>query len=201
MPIWTRLILAVWMLWGLLWLAAWFWAERTVARPRRRIEAPYRIVNILGFVGIFGDGVMRWGDGGAIWQPFLSPLWQLPPSAGWAMVALAAAGLALGVSARLTLGRLWSAAVTRKEGHRVVDIGPYALMRHPIYTALILGALALAGAKATPLALLGCAAMIVGYSMKARVEERFLAAELGEAAYAAYRRRVPMLVPFARASR
>ena len=38
--------------------------------------------------------------------------------------------------------------------------------------------------------------MTVSFVMKLRLEERFLSAELGAEAYAAYRRRVPMLVPF-----
>ena len=197
MPIWVRLILAIWFVWGVVWIAAWLWADRTVARPARRAEAPYRIVNILGFAGIFGDGFLRRSGSITAWRPILPPLWRTPPALGWAMVALALAGLVLAIGARVTLGRLWSAAVTRKAGHRIVDSGPYALVRHPIYTALIMGAAALAVAKATPIALLGLAAIIIGYTLKARVEERFLSAELGAADYADYRARVPMLVPFA----
>ena len=88
--------------------------------------------------------------------------------------------------------------MTRKQAHRIVAEGPYRLVRHPIYTAIIMAAAALALVKATPLALIGLALLCWGYLTKARVEERFLAAELGPASYAAYRSRVPMLVPFTR---
>ena len=195
MAVWTRVILLIWIAWAAVWAAAWFWSDRTVARPPRRREAPYRIVNILGFVALFGDGARVTLLGGRTWLP---PLWQVPPALGWTLVGLALASAGLAVAARHTLGRLWSAAVTRKEGHRIVAEGPYALTRHPIYTALIGGALALAIAKGSPVALAGAALIIVGYVLKARVEERFLAAELGAEAYAAYARRVPMLVPFLR---
>jgi protein-S-isoprenylcysteine O-methyltransferase Ste14 len=90
---------------------------------------------------------------------------------------------------------LWSSTTTRKEGHRVVDSGPYALVRHPIYTGLSAAVVATALATATPLALAGGALMIYGLWRKAAHEEPFLSRELG-AAYDDYRRRVPMLVPF-----
>jgi protein-S-isoprenylcysteine O-methyltransferase Ste14 len=98
--------------------------------------------------------------------------------------------------ARIYLGRLWSGAITREEGHYIVDSGPYALVRHPIYTGLIGATLATGAAQATTTAIIGCIFVIVGLWLKARAEERFLSAELDPEAYAAYQRRVPMLVPF-----
>jgi protein-S-isoprenylcysteine O-methyltransferase Ste14 len=41
------------------------------------------------------------------------------------------------VWARVHIGRNWSGVVTIKEGHELVDTGPYALVRHPIYTGLL----------------------------------------------------------------
>jgi protein-S-isoprenylcysteine O-methyltransferase Ste14 len=98
--------------------------------------------------------------------------------------------------ARLTLGDLWSGHVTRKEGHVIVERGPYRLVRHPIYTGLIAAVFALALTIGSPAGLLGAALIAIGFAIKARLEERFLSAELGEAGYADYRRRTPMLVPF-----
>jgi protein-S-isoprenylcysteine O-methyltransferase Ste14 len=128
--------------------------------------------------------------------PLSTPLWQLEAAISWALVGLMAAGFALACWARVTLGKLWSAGVERKAEHRLIENGPYAMVRHPIYTGLIAAAVALVLVKATPLALIGLALTTIGFFVKARVEERFLAAELGEANYAEYRRRVPMLLPF-----
>ena len=58
--------------------------------------------------------------------------------------------------------------------------------------------MATAATEATPVALLGAIIIAIGLWVKARAEERFLAAELGPDAYESYRRRVPMLVPFVR---
>jgi protein-S-isoprenylcysteine O-methyltransferase Ste14 len=186
----------VWVVWGVVWIALGLWASRTKVAVPSRQQALYRVINIVAFTCMFAD-IYRPIPHGIRWTPFLPPLWRVPPSLGWLLVALALGGLVLAVSARLTLGRLWSAAVTRKEGHRIIDSGPYALVRHPIYTALLMGSAAISIAKGTPIALAGFALMILGYTLKARLEERFLAEELGERAYAAYRRRVPMIVPFA----
>jgi protein-S-isoprenylcysteine O-methyltransferase Ste14 len=106
------------------------------------------------------------------------------------------AGLAFSWWARIHLGRLWSSTITRKEGHRIVDTGPYGLVRHPIYTGLIAALLVTAAVDATIMALIGAASIILRLSLKARSEERFLMIELGGEAYQAYCRRVPMLIPF-----
>jgi protein-S-isoprenylcysteine O-methyltransferase Ste14 len=68
-------------------------------------------------------------------------------------------------------------------------------VRHPIYTGLLLALLAMAVAKGTVLGTVGFALAFLGLTLKARLEERWLAGELGSGAYADYRRRVPMLVP------
>jgi protein-S-isoprenylcysteine O-methyltransferase Ste14 len=97
--------------------------------------------------------------------------------------------------ARLHLGRLWSGAVTRKQNHHVVDTGPYALVRHPIYTGLIEACLLSAIAAGTVISLAGFAVITFGFWLKASLEERFLMQQLGAEAYGAYRQRVPMLLP------
>ena len=48
---------------------------------------------------------------------------------------------------RIHLGRLWSGTITLKQDHRIIDSGPYGLVRHPIYTGLILSILATAAAQ------------------------------------------------------
>jgi protein-S-isoprenylcysteine O-methyltransferase Ste14 len=78
----------------------------------------------------------------------------------------------------------------------VIDTGPYALVRHPIYTGIIAAIVATAAAQATVTGITGAALVVFGLWLKARAEERFLTAELGADAYGGYRRRVPMLVPF-----
>jgi protein-S-isoprenylcysteine O-methyltransferase Ste14 len=76
------------------------------------------------------------------------------------------------------------------------DTGPYSVVCHPIYTGAIAATVATAAAEATLPAVIGLVLITLGLWLKARTEERFLREELGPEAYDAYRRRVPMLLPF-----
>src|SRR5262249_709445 len=124
-------------------------------------------------------------------------LWQVSLPEAWICVALIAIGIAFAWWARIHLGRLWSAQITRKADHRIVDTGPYAVTRHPIYTAILLGILATMLAKGTLAGIGGSVLIAASFYVKARMEERFLREELGAEAYDGYSRRVPMLIPFA----
>jgi protein-S-isoprenylcysteine O-methyltransferase Ste14 len=177
----------LWAFWVLSWVLASAWSARTEARPGGFRGLPYYIFTVAGGAMLFGLQP-RWQDS----LPIDGPL-------GWLLVALAIAGFLFSWWARLHLGALWSGTVTRKEGHHVIDTGPYGFVRHPIYTGIILASFATAAAKATPIALAGAATMTLGWYLKARLEERFLREELGADAYGAYAARVPMLVPFVKA--
>jgi protein-S-isoprenylcysteine O-methyltransferase Ste14 len=176
---------ALWSLWLITWVVAALWARRVVSAAPGSTFRLQLLIATAGFACLF----VQW--------PGRSPgLWTVGGAFGWLLVALVAVGFAFAWWARIYLGPLWSGGIVRREGHRIVDTGPYALVRHPIYTGLMISAFAFAAIKATPLALLGACLITLGFALKARIEERFLAAELGEADYAAYRARVPMLVPF-----
>jgi protein-S-isoprenylcysteine O-methyltransferase Ste14 len=178
----------LWTLWAVSWIAASRWTGATQKRPPVSGEILYRVLTFIGFGMVFMFQFV---------QP-LDPLrlWRTPDAIGWALAGFTGLSLSLAWWARLHLGKLWSARVTRKEGHRVVDTGPYALVRHPIYTAILSGALWVALDKGTVWSLTGFVLLSVGYVLKARIEERFLRQELGAADYDAYAARVPMLVPF-----
>ncbi|MBI1365611.1 MAG: hypothetical protein GC153_06590 [Alphaproteobacteria bacterium] len=81
-----------------------------------------------------------------------------------------------------------------------MDADPFAIVRRPIYTGLLTGAFALAAIKGTALAAFGFALIVLGFWMKARLEEKLLTHSLGEE-YAAYRARTPMLLPWPRPKR
>jgi protein-S-isoprenylcysteine O-methyltransferase Ste14 len=176
-----------WGLWALSWWAAALWSNRTAARSTG--QWPYRLVTWIGIIMLF-----------QVFQPDqrMIPLWHLGGTGRWAMVGLAALGFGFCWWARLHLGRLWSATITRKQDHKVVDTGPYALVRHPIYTGIILAGFATAIQHGTAVSLAGALLLVLAWTIKARLEERFLRAELGVAVYNDYAARVPMLVPFAK---
>jgi protein-S-isoprenylcysteine O-methyltransferase Ste14 len=185
----------IWFLWLVSWLAASGWAKATIKAPTRANQVPYRLLQGVGFAMLFAS----LGRSDGVTSPFLAGLfahrWELPSVAAWIAAALGGAGFAFAWWARLHLGALWSSSVTRKEDHRVVDTGPYGIVRHPIYTGLLAASVALAAVSGTLLGLVGLLVVIVGVFLKARLEERFLSDELEAGVYAAYRARVPMLIP------
>jgi len=181
---WLR---TAWFVWWITWLAAAAWSDRAVKRPPRRSQIVYRLLAAGGAILLFGlyrHDVRAEGI-----------LWRMPVAFSSVMVAIACIGLLFTWWARIHLGRLWSSSVGRKADHRVVDTGPYALVRHPIYSGITLASIATAALRGTILAWLGVVVMTLGWYVKARMEEEFLREELGAEAYGAYARRVPMLVP------
>ena len=114
---------------------------------------------------------------------------------GAALAALTLAGILFAWWARLHLGRLWSSAITRKEGHRVIDTGPYGLVRHPIYTGLITAVLGTAIVSGTVRAAVGLVIITVSLLRKRRTEEAFMR-ETFPGEYERYSAEVPGLVPF-----
>ncbi len=180
----------IWFMWALSWWLAAIWSSRAASRASVAEQLPYRLLTTGGFILLFAINVRR-GYHGPL------RLWALPAGAGWMMTALCLAGFAFAWWARLHLGRLWSAFVTLKADHRIVDTGPYGIVRHPIYTGIILATLALAIVKGTAYAVAGALLVIVGFWIKARLEEGFLGEQIGAETYDDYRRRVPMLIPFA----
>ena len=182
----------VWLAWLISWFAAAVWSDRTVNRPSLRRQLWYRATTACGALLMFGVfGIRRYDI----------RFWELDGGVGWLLVAIAVGGVLFMWWARLHLGRLWSASVTRKADHHVIDTGPYAVVRHPIYTGLLFAIAATVSVRATAETLAGAAILATGIYIKARTEEAFLRDQLGAETYEAYARRVPMLVPFIRAQR
>jgi protein-S-isoprenylcysteine O-methyltransferase Ste14 len=177
----------IWVGWFLSWVAASFWSSRTEKRVATREAWLYRAAILVGAVLIAPWTAQALGE---------KRIWDVGNRGAYALLAVMLAGLSLTWLARIHLGRLWSSAITRKEQHQIVDTGPYAFVRHPIYTGISTALLATAVIEATLVALLGAAIITLGLWLKARAEERFLRVELGSDDYESYCRRVPMLIPF-----
>jgi protein-S-isoprenylcysteine O-methyltransferase Ste14 len=181
------LFLAIWLGWLISWTAAAFWSAPIEKRLVTWDVVVYRILIVAGVVLSLHQTGRLFGA---------KRIWHVGYGGAYLLAGATLLGILFAWWARIHLGRLWSSGVTRKENHHVVDTGPYNLVRHPIYTGLLASALATTVAQATATAIVGWMLIVVGLWMKARAEERFLAAELGQEAYTSYRDRVPMLVPF-----
>ncbi|HYD86356.1 MAG TPA: isoprenylcysteine carboxylmethyltransferase family protein [Vitreimonas sp.] len=181
-------IVAAWIFWLVSWILAAGWSARTASRADLGAQSPSRVLTLAAVVMMIA----------AYWPAPWGVLWTTPVVIGWAMLALAVIGFAFAWAARLHLGPLWSDAAAPTEAHRIVDTGPYGIVRHPVYAGLLLAALATAIERGRIEALAGALVLVAAVSLRAKLEERFLRRDLGAEAYASYRARVPMLLPFAK---
>ena len=109
-------------------------------------------------------------------------------------VVLFALGLGFALWARRHIGRNWGTPMTRKDEPELVTSGPYRLVRHPIYSGILLAGLGTAVAL-NWVWLIAVALAGTYFLYAAVVEERSLTGQFPEA-YSAYKRSSKMLVPF-----
>ena len=178
---------------GLCWAALWAVASIGVKASTRREPMLSRLAHL---VPLALAVVLLWGPAPPVaWlrSRFVDDS-RWPP---WAGAALVAAGLLFAVWARVHLGRNWSGIVTVKQDHELVTGGPYAIVRHPIYSGLVLAFIGSAIANGEWRGVVAVAIVAAAFWRKLRVEERWMGEQFG-AEYERYRRRVPALVPFLR---
>jgi protein-S-isoprenylcysteine O-methyltransferase Ste14 len=121
----------------------------------------------------------------------------VPPTFEWQVIGavVTVAGVAIGIWARFYLGGNWSATVSVKQDHELIRTGPYAAVRHPIYSGLLLAILGTAIYAGEIRGLFALALAMVALKIKSMREEAFMQDEFGER-YVQYRREVKSLVPF-----
>ena len=124
-----------------------------------------------------------------------SQLWPYGIWPFWIGAAATVAGLLFAVWARQHLGSNWSSAVTIKQGHQLITNGPYALVRHPIYTGILTGFLGTAIALSQVRGLIGFVLIFGVLWAKLRTEEEWMRAQFGET-YATYAHQTAALVPY-----
>jgi protein-S-isoprenylcysteine O-methyltransferase Ste14 len=112
----------------------------------------------------------------------------------WVGIALTWVGVAIAIWARYCIGEYWSARVTLKEGHQLIRSGPYAFVRHPIYTGMLLGCMGAALVVGEWRGVLAVVLLLTAHSRKALREEGMLTKEFGDE-YASYRQSTGFLFP------
>jgi len=176
---------------GFIWLAfliSWAIFAMTLGGGARRYYSPAaRAVRILILIAMFF--ALRYSSR----LPAVQVFGDVASVAATAGVALCIAGFAFAVWARVALGTNWGMPMTLHENPELVTSGPYRYVRHPIYTGL--SAMLIGTTLVYPLAALPCALLIAYSVFSARREERDMEQRFPDA-YAAYRRRSKMLVPF-----
>ncbi|HUI34638.1 MAG TPA: isoprenylcysteine carboxylmethyltransferase family protein [Stellaceae bacterium] len=172
----------------LIWLAIWIAASARVKRAQSREPARSAILNRAPvLIGAAMLAAPQWLPA-ALTHRFLTG--ATPPAIGTLLVF---AGLAFAVWARWHLGRNWSSAVVVKEGHSLIRSGPYRLVRHPIYSGMVLALFATALAIGEARGFIGAGLILFGFIVKLRAEEERMHETFPE--YDDYARHTARLVP------
>lgn len=178
----------LWLALGVVWLIGALAAKRTERTQSSSSRAQHLALEASAFFLVLGR---------IQWPAWLR--WRFLPEQSmavrWIGLALTATGIGFAIAARLWIGSNWSGRVTIKDQHQLIQRGPYALVRHPIYSGFLLALLGTAIFHGELRGLIGFALAALGWVLKLRTEEAFLAQQFGDA-YSDYKRKVKALVPF-----
>ena len=119
------------------------------------------------------------------------PVWPGVMSAGLVLEWL---GLLLAIWSRRHLGQNWSGAIAIKVEHQLIRSGPYSVLRHPIYTGLLMmyaGTLLVMGER---LGVVGFVIALFAYARKIWLEEASMSKAFG-AEFDDYRSETWAVVP------
>lgn len=179
MPVYVYVILA---LAGFIWFSAFVFHRRTSDKAQQ-VNLRARWGMVLEFVAF----ALLWQ--GRFWEHEPQP-WRLILA-----VLLFAAACLLSWTAVGALGRQWRLDAGLNTDHHLVRSGPYALVRHPIYTSMLCELLGV-GLIVTPwpLFLAALVIFVVGTEIRVRTEDALLASRFGEE-FTSYRRSVPSYIP------
>jgi protein-S-isoprenylcysteine O-methyltransferase Ste14 len=181
-----RVELLPWYVFISYWVISGLNVKPTKAREKSVDRLVTVAVVVIAYELLFAD----WPRIGPLQERFVPQ----EPWIGWAGIALTFLGIGIAIWARHCLGAYWSARVTLKEDHRLIRSGPYAFVRHPIYTGMLLGTIGAALVAGEWRGILAVALLLAAHSRKALREESMLTREFGEQ-YAAYRRSTGFLFP------
>ncbi|HVC46108.1 MAG TPA: isoprenylcysteine carboxylmethyltransferase family protein [Terracidiphilus sp.] len=177
---------SAWELTGAVWLVGLLFSKRTV---RRRLGGGLMVL-LAAVTMAAGMAALYWRWPEGMGRRLVAGSGEL----AWTAAAVTVAGCAFAVWARLTLGRNWSGQPTVKAGHELMTRGPYALVRHPIYSGLLMGIAGTVLLADQWGSVLGMVVAVVVLHLKIRQEEMLMMETFPEA-YPAYRARVKALIP------
>jgi protein-S-isoprenylcysteine O-methyltransferase Ste14 len=181
--------LAPWIVFGLVWLVTGLRTKRTVERQLLSQTVPY---TVLVAVGIWLVLVPAFGFFIPVLGERVRPASDVVDVIG---IAISAVGVGFAIWARMVIGRNWSGVITLKEDHNLVTTGPYAFVRHPIYTGIVVAMAGSALVSGTAGAPLGFVSFTAGFVLKLRIEEKLMREHFGDA-HAAWCAQTKKLIPF-----
>jgi len=182
-----NIISACWSIFLVVWLLAAIFTKRTVYRESRAQRLRYTIPILIGCYLLF--------RGYHLGYPFNVGIIPHTKPILIAAAILCICGLAFCFWARAVLGGNWSGTDTLKENHELIVRGPYRLVRHPIYTGLLIMVIATVMQQGHIAGMLGLILVFVSFWIKLDEEEELMRKQFPDQ-YATYQQQVRRIIPF-----
>ncbi len=186
---WTRVPEIIGPMWAaifIIWAISGFTVKNTVG-SRSDVRARLLVWGVmLGWFLLFSPRFQP----GLLSERFV----PMGPAAAYIGFLLTVAGLGFALWARFAIGRNWGGLITVQKDHKLVRSGPYAIVRHPIYSGFMLATFGTAIAFGEISGLVATALVVLSWGYKSRLEERFMIEKFG-AEYEQYRHEVNALIP------
>jgi protein-S-isoprenylcysteine O-methyltransferase Ste14 len=181
------IIRGCWILFSLIWLLSAISTKRSIYRESGARQLRYWILLVIAFLLLTRRYRLPY--------PLDVRIISARETMEWMAGILCIAGLAFCVWARATLGRNWSGTITLKEGHELIERGPYRLVRHPIYTGLLAMFLATALASGHLGGIVAVLLAFASFWIKLSEEETLMLQQFPDQ-YWSYQQRVKCIIPF-----
>jgi len=182
----SHIIVTCWFIFIFVWVVSASRTKRTVERQSLASALAHRIPIGLG------------------WWLLILPKWSriadrqvIPRTAFFQLTGavICLYGLFFTLWARRTLAGNWSSDVTFKRDHELIRTGPYRIVRHPIYTGLLVMWFGTAIQIGQVRGIFSLLLVTIGFWIKLSQEERLMMQHFPEA-YPGYQREVKALIPF-----
>jgi protein-S-isoprenylcysteine O-methyltransferase Ste14 len=183
---WKYLLQIPWIIFAVYWTIGALKTRKTAKRESFGWRYGVIFIEIIGFVLIFDHDA----EIGALGHRVFPRTLDLRVIC----IALVWIGIALALWARWHLGQYWSGRITIKEDHKLIRTGPYARLRHPIYSGLDLAVIGTALAMDQWRCIMGAVVVMLGFVIKAKREEAMLRGQFGDA-FEEHRRYTGFLLP------
>lgn len=170
--------------------AYWVIAARRLRRARTSESPVFRVFRLLLLAVTFTLLFAEWTAAGCLGGRLFIP----KPSVSYVGFTLAIVGMAIAIWARISLGQYWSDKVVLKVDHQLIRSGPYARVRHPIYSGVLLGVAGSALIVDQWRGVLAFLLLFTNYLVKAKREDDILAGAFGED-FADHKKRAGFLLP------
>jgi len=161
----------LWTVWLVIWLLWAFQSKQTRQKESGLSRLSYALpVWAAAYLLFAAKSLPGW------WN---AEVFSNRPWLGWLAVAITAVGFAFSIWARAYLGSNWSGAVTIKVDHELIRTGPYRLVRHPIYTGILVAAFGTALAYDRWRVVIVLPVLWLAFTIKRLKEEQFMRQTFG----------------------